>query len=181
VNRRKLAVLLLAAMLVLPLCACSRATTPFDARAGRVRLPSVTVSGERPLADDFGSGAPEEEILFFRSLVQRMEGKDAPYVAQGEIITLTIHDGDLPTQDAVLEDYLLNADGGVKFRSPQPVTCEYALKGNQVTFTFEKNIMVMLSSDSHDYLPKSALRGFTLRYGEGQNAVERAFLVRTDP
>lgn len=106
------------------------------------------------------------------------QGEDIPYIELGSTISIEL--GEQPS-DYVLQDFILNDDGTVKYTDNWTGEIDLKLKKGKGAFVLEVNPAAMLSSASATYEPGGVLRGFrlTCSFGIG-NECEYAFVLRTD-
>ncbi len=163
--RKRLALLCIGTLL---LGGCAPAE--FAAKADGAKLPAIVEQG-----------AQGDPSAIFEQVMDGKKKDDIPYVPLGAEVKAAFQ-GESAPQEGEWEDYILREDGSVKFSAPKSsVVPAVTWGGGAAEFALESNWMTALSSNSADYAPGSALRGFLLKVGEGNEAKTFAFVLRTDP
>lgn len=70
--------------------------------------------------------------------------------------------------------------GEMRYKIPEPIKPRVEFDQGAATFTLDENFLVYASSDSEDYEPGAALRGFRLICTWGDKTPEVTFVIRTD-
>lgn len=178
----RVAHLLLVAILIL-LSACSQKagekitttttdTTSFSVMAGNTDLTETLKKNE-----GVNSVAKKDDSSLFQSIIAD-KNVTIPYVKIGEVVSINF--GEIPTDQFVLYDYVLNEDGSIKFSSLATETVPIHVSENVGTFKLNENLSSNFSSNSKDYEPGNLLRGFRLITTFGDKQQEYAFVIKSD-
>lgn len=119
----------------------------------------------------------EDDSSLFESIIAD-ENIIIPYVKIGEVVTIDF--GDIPSDNYVLYDYVLNEDGTIKYSSLATQTVTIQVSNNLGTFKLNENLSSKFSSNSKDYEPGNLLRGFRLITIFGDKQEEYAFVIKSD-
>lgn len=139
-------------------------------KAGNIDLTDTVKKNE-------GTPVGKDQSALFESNMAD-ENIAVPYVPIGEEISVDF--GELPPDDYVLYDYVLNEDGTIKYSSLATETVSIQVSNNVGTFQLNENLSSKFSSDSSDYEPGRLLRGFLFIINTGDVQQEYAFVIRTD-
>ncbi|WP_151733429.1 hypothetical protein [Paenibacillus tengchongensis] len=124
-----------------------------------------------------GTPVGKDQSALFESIMAD-EDIAVPYLPIGEEVSIDF--GELPPEDYVLYDYVLNEDGTIKYSSLATETVSIQVNNHAGTFQLNENLSSKFSSDSSDYEPGRLLRGFLLIINTGDEQQEFAFIIRSD-
>lgn len=172
------------------------------AKSDDVRIPEIQVSFGSPskvipsmaggytlvksIEPTYGSGEtePQKQTMIacgsdpILSLMN--DSKEIPYVRLGSGMEVEFRNGTTP-DSVVIEDVILNEDGGEKYGTETALTMTPDISPDGVEVSLEANPYVLLSSDAGTYQTGGVLRGFrmTCTWENGSEA-EYAWVLRTD-
>jgi beta-lactamase regulating signal transducer with metallopeptidase domain len=131
-----------------------------------------------------GSNIPIEATISYEgksSTITLGDGTHIPYVELGSTVSLNFKGG-RPTSVGVIE-IIVRSDGSRRYNEQVDKALEVSYSGsNLVTFTVEKNMSDVLSSDSRDYAPGNSFRWYRIICNDnGESTTEHGLWLRTDP
>ncbi|MNI08285.1 hypothetical protein D3C73_613150 [compost metagenome] len=146
-------------------------STSITIKAGNTDLTNILKKNEGM------NSVGKDDSSLFESIIAD-EKITIPYVKIGEVVTINF--GDIPADNYVLYDYVLNEDGTIKYSSLATETVSIQVSNNVGTFKLNENLSSKFSSNSKDYEPGNLLRGFLLITTSGDKQVEYAFVIKSD-
>ena len=114
----------------------------------------------------------------YRAIMKGKTRTELPYIQLNEEIQIDFKGAAPDTVE--LRDYILNADGSIKYTEKEINIIPIKFKDKQCSFTLAPNPAAFLSSDTSDYEPGATIRLFRLTCKWGENECEYAFIIRSD-
>ena len=158
-------------MVLLVLTACSIDSSEDEASikilAGNQEIHAITYDGE-----DIQTIKEFEEIHHME--LKNNSWDDLPYIPLNE----TIEINNLNVTELVIEDYILNKNGNLKYAEDVVESYTIPVSNGKASFKLQMNGAEFFSSNSDDYLPGNTIRGFIVH---SNSTPIFSFILRTDP